>query len=87
VQYWRGYFRILYHNYSLTKGRDPFVCWGDRPTGWLHFTPWVQSAPFEIVEMDRIVSGKRGWVTRGLREYAWWGDRDKCQSPDSSAEF
>ncbi|MEG4799287.1 hypothetical protein QUB63_01165 [Microcoleus sp. ARI1-B5] len=25
--------------------------------------------------MDKIVSGKRGWVTRGLSEYAGWGDR------------
>ncbi|MEG4332595.1 hypothetical protein QUB40_11790 [Microcoleus sp. AT9_A2] len=25
--------------------------------------------------MDKIVSGKRSWVTRGLIEYAWWGDR------------
>ncbi|MCY7383468.1 MAG: hypothetical protein LH628_12965, partial [Microcoleus sp. CAN_BIN18] len=32
----------------------------------------VQSSPFEMVEMDRIVSGKRGWVTRGLREYVGW---------------
>ena len=28
-----------------------------------------------MVEMDRIVSGKRGWVTRGLREYVGKGDR------------
>ena len=35
----------------------------------------MQSSAFEMVEMDKIVSGKRGWVTRGLIEYAWWGDR------------
>jgi len=35
----------------------------------------VQSAPFEMVEMDQIVSGKRGWVTRGLMEYVGKGDR------------
>jgi hypothetical protein len=35
----------------------------------------VQSSAFEMVEMDKIVSGKRSWVTRGLIEYAWWGDR------------
>ena len=28
-----------------------------------------------MMEMDRIVSGKRGWVTRGLREYVGKGDR------------
>jgi hypothetical protein len=37
----------------------------------------VQSSVFEMVEMDKIVSGKRGWVTRGLIEYPWWGDRTK----------
>jgi len=26
-----------------------------------------------MVEMDKIVSGKRGWVTRGLMEYVGWG--------------
>lgn len=52
-----------------------FVRWGDRPTEWLRFTPSVQSSPFEMVEMERIVSGKRGWVTRGLREYVGKGDR------------
>jgi len=35
--------------------------------------PCVQSSHFEMVEMDRIVSGKRGWVTRGLREYVGLG--------------
>jgi len=32
----------------------------------------VQSSPFEMVEMERIVSGKRGSVTRGLMEYGRW---------------
>ena len=36
--------------------------------------PCVQSSPFEMVEMDRIVGGNRGWVTRGLREYVGKGD-------------
>jgi hypothetical protein len=27
-----------------------------------------------MVEMDQIVSGKRGWVTRGLSEYVGKGD-------------
>ena len=75
MQYWRGYFRILYHNYSLTKGRDPFVCLGDRPMDSYASCPCVQTSPFEMVEMDRIVSRKRGWVTRGLMEYVGWGDR------------
>jgi hypothetical protein len=28
-----------------------------------------------MVEMDKIVSGKRGWVTRASTEYARKGDR------------
>ncbi|MEG5114455.1 hypothetical protein QUB60_17320 [Microcoleus sp. A2-C5] len=36
----------------------------------------MQSSPFEMMEMARIVGGERGWVIRGLREYAWWGDRN-----------
>ena len=35
----------------------------------------MQPSPFEMVEMARIVSGKRGWVTRGLMEYVGKGDR------------
>jgi len=31
---------------------------------------------FEMVEMDKSVSGKRGWVTRASTEYAFWGDRE-----------
>lgn len=41
--------------------------------------PCVKLSAFEMVEMDRIVSGKRGWMTRGLMEYAWWGDRSSKQ--------
>ena len=48
---------------------------GRFPTEQLRFTPCVQPSHFKIVEMDKIVSGKRSWVTRGLIEYAWWGDR------------
>ena len=35
----------------------------------------MQSSAFEMVEMDKIVSGKRGWVTRASTEYARKGDR------------
>ena len=48
---------------------------GRFPQGQLRFTPCVQASHFKIVEMDKIVSGKRSWVTPGLIEYAWWGDR------------
>ncbi len=46
--------------------------------------PCVQSSPLEMVEMDQIVSGKRGWVTRGLREYVGWGDRLRTTNHRSS---
>ncbi|MCC3415028.1 MULTISPECIES: hypothetical protein [unclassified Microcoleus] len=61
-------------------GRSPFFSLGRDPYGiaTLHAKS-VQSAPFEMVEMDRIVGGKRGWVTPGLSEYAWWGDRSSKQ--------
>jgi len=35
----------------------------------------VQPSHLKIVEMDKIVSGKRSWVTRGLIEYVRKGDR------------
>jgi hypothetical protein len=46
----------------------------------------VQSSAFEMVEMDKIVSGKRSWVTRGLIEYAWWGDRPSEPAIGSSID-
>jgi hypothetical protein len=39
-----------------------------------------------MVEMDKIVSGKRSWVTRGLIEYAWWGDRPSEPAIESSID-
>ncbi|MEG4286190.1 hypothetical protein QUB68_23965 [Microcoleus sp. A006_D1] len=48
---------------------------GRSPYGIARVTPSVQSSHFKMVEMDRIVGGKRGWVTRGLREYVGKGDR------------
>ncbi|MEG4228131.1 hypothetical protein QUA35_18560 [Microcoleus sp. N9_B2] len=32
----------------------------------------VQSSHFEMVEMDKTVSGKRGWVTRALTQHTRW---------------
>ena len=46
----------------------------------------VQPSHFKIVEMDKIVSGKRSWVTRGLIKYAWWGDRPSEPAIGSSID-
>jgi hypothetical protein len=46
----------------------------------------VQSSAFEMVEMDKIVSGKRGWVTPGLIEYAGWRDRPSEPAIGSSID-
>ncbi len=47
--------------------RSPFVRYGRSPS--------VQSAHFEIVEMDKIVSGKRGGVTPASTQHTSKGDR------------
>ena len=46
----------------------------------------VPSSPFEMVEMDKIVSGKRGWVTRASTEYARKGDRPSEPAIGSSID-
>ncbi|MEO6861769.1 MAG: hypothetical protein ABI180_09575 [Microcoleus sp.] len=37
--------------------------------------PSVQSAPFEMVEMDKIVSGKTGWGDTRVKRIWKMGDR------------
>ena len=39
-----------------------------------------------MVEMDKIVSGKRGWVTRASTEYARNGDRPSEPAIGSSID-
>jgi len=46
----------------------------------------VQSSAFEMVEMDKIVSGKRDWVTRASTEYARKGDRPSEPAIGSSID-
>ena len=46
---------------ELDRGRSPFVREGRSLS--------VQSAHFEMVEMDKIVSEKKGWVTRASTQH------------------
>jgi len=61
-------------------GDRPFFCWGDSAKRDSYASrPCVQSSPFKMVEMDKIVSGKTGWVTRASTEYAFWGARHQSE--------